>query len=138
MNKAKITVIPVILISIFILTCCSTVPATPDHSTETDVKIIDSAEDILYAYQKNFADGTATLNIIPVDLTQELYDNYDRLQEEGNKKAPILLREYAVTDTVYFDYDSGYSIVWEKGSGEVRIEETDIEEWEEFRQKQHK
>ena len=71
-------------------------------------------------------------------LVQELYDKYDTLKEENAEHLPIQIREYAVTDTVYFDYDTDYSIVWDKKTGDVRIEQTDITERDEFMQKQHK
>lgn len=98
---------------------------------------LDSARD-LYSYQYNFSKGTTLLNIIPVTLVQDVYDNYDELQDSGSEYAPISLREYAVINTVYLDYDTDCSIVWNKDSGEVYIEQTVVADREEYKQKQHK
>lgn len=92
----------------------------------------------LYGYQMNYANGTATLNIIPETMVKDLYDNFDGLMAADAEHLPLQIREYAVTDTVYFDYDTDCSIVWDKKSGDVRIEHTDTTESDEFMQKQHK
>ena len=107
-------------------------------SDEPETHEEDSSIEALYGYQLNFSKGTATLNIIPETMVQELYDKYDVLKEENAGHLPIQIREYAVTDTVYFDYDTDCSIVWDKKTGDVRIEQTDIIARDEFMQKQHK
>ena len=97
-----------------------------------------SSVDSLYGYQYNYSKGTALLNIIPADMLKDVYDNYDDLKESGNKYVPISLREYAAINTVYLDYDTDYSIVWNKDTDDVRIEKTVIADREEYKQKQHK
>lgn len=102
-----------------------------------DSKVLDSADN-LYGYQLNYSNGTALLNIIPVDMVKDVYDNYDQLTEANYEKAPVMLREYAVTNTVYLDYDTDCSIVWEKDTGAVTIQKTDVAEREAYREKAHK
>lgn len=104
---------------------------------ETEVEIVDDIES-LYSYQLNYANGTATLNIIPVPMAEYLYDNYEKMKAEGRDHLPTMLREYAATNTVYFDYDTDTSIVWNKDTGSVIIAPTDVEEREAFKEKQHK
>ena len=96
------------------------------------------AAETLYSFQKNYANGTALLNLIPVEMVRQVYDNYEELLRAGIPQAPVLLREYAVTETVYLDYDTDCSIVWDKQTGDVRIEKTEVAERESFREKAHK
>ena len=96
------------------------------------------AAETLYSFQKNYANGTALLNLIPVEMVRQVYDNYEELLRAGIPQAPVLLREYAVTETVYLDYDTDCSIVWDKQTGDVRIEKTEVAEREAFREKAHK
>ena len=92
----------------------------------------------LYGYQLNYANGTATLNLIPEVMVKDLYDNFDELTTAKTEHLPLQIRKYAVTDTVYFDYDTDCSIVWDKKTEDVHIEHTDIVERDDFMQKQHK
>ena len=96
------------------------------------------AAETLYSFQKNYANGTALLNLIPVEMVRQVYDNYEELLRAGIPQAPVLLREYAVTETVYLDYDTDCSIVWDKQTGDVRIEKTEVAEREAFREHAHK
>ena len=121
----------VLIVCIVMFVGCSRPVRSPEKNT------LDSAKD-LYSYQYNFSKGTALLNIIPSTLVQNVYDNYDELKDFGSGYAPISLREYAVINTVYLDYDTDCSIVWNKDSGEVYIEQTVIADREEYKQKQHK
>lgn len=104
---------------------------------ETEVEIVDDIEN-LYSYQLNYSNGTAQLNIIPTPMAENLYDNYEKMKAEGRNHLPIMIREYAATNMVYFDYDTDSSIVWNKDTGSVTIARTDIEEREAFKEKQHK
>lgn len=92
----------------------------------------------LYDYQYNYSKGTALLLEIPYVMVENIYDNYDLLSENSIEKAPIMLREYAGTNTVYLDYDSDYSIVWSKNDNSVTIEDTDIIAREDYKLKAHK
>lgn len=92
----------------------------------------------LYANQLNFSNGIAQTNLIPVADVEELYNHYDDIEGTAIEEAPILLREYAETNEVYFDYATDFSIKWEKDTGNITIEPTDTAEREEFRQKAHK
>lgn len=96
------------------------------------------AVDNLYSIQSNYSQGVAPLIEIPPMWAQELYDNFDAIIESGDANAPISLREYAVTNVVYFDYDDDYSVVWDKNNDSVSIEPTDVEEREAFKEKMHK
>ena len=53
-------------------------------------------------------------------------------------KAPIMLREYVDPSIVYFDYDTDYSIIWNKDTGDITIDKTDTDAREDYKQKQHK
>lgn len=92
----------------------------------------------LYDYQYNYSEGTALLLEIPYVMVENIYNNYDLLTENKIEKAPIMLREYACTNTVYLDYDSDYSIVWSKNDNSVTIEDTDIIAREDYKLKAHK
>lgn len=92
----------------------------------------------LYDYQYNYSKGTALLLEIPYVMAENIYNNYDLLTENKIEKAPIMLREYAGTNTVYLDYDSDYSIVWSKNDNSVTIEDTDIIAREDYKLKAHK
>ena len=135
-SKNLIIASVLLMLCIFLLAGCRAI----SNRYETIEIETGSSDDVeaLYGYQLNFSKGTATLNIIPETMVQELYDKYDTLKEKNAGHLPIQIREYAVTDTVYFDYDTDCSIVWDKKTGDVRIEQTDITERDEFMQKQHK
>ena len=143
-SKKLITASVLLMLCIFLLAGCraisnryETIEIETGSSDETD-RQEDSSVEALYGYQLNYSKGTATLNIIPETMVQELYDKYDVFKEKNVGHLPIQIREYAVTDTVYFDYDTDCSIVWDKKTGDVRIEQTDITGRDEFMQKQHK
>lgn len=106
-------------------------------ASEGDISLDDALEQ-LDAIQQNYAQGTAPLNIIPVPLVQAVYDNYDAIEADPPANAPISLREYAATDEVFFDYSTDYSIKWEKQTGNITVEQTDVQEREDFKQKAHK
>ena len=135
-SKNLIIASVLLMLCIFLLVGCRAI-SNRYETIEIETGLSDDVE-ALYGYQLNFSKGTATLNIIPETMVQELYDKYDTLKEENAGHLPIQIREYAVTDTVYFDYDTDCSIVWDKKTGDVRIEQTDITERDEFMQKQHK
>ena len=135
-GKNLIAASVLLILCIFLLAGCRAI-SNRYETIEIETSSSDDVE-ALYGYQLNFSKGTATLNIIPETMVQELYDKYDELKEKNVGHLPIQIREYAVTDTVYFDYDTDCSIVWDKETGDVRIEQTDITERDEFMQKQHK
>lgn len=113
-------------------------PAKEETAENTsDADVADALEN-LYSIQLNYSQGTAPLMEIPAAFAETLYDNYDKIIESGADNAPIMLREYAATNEVFFDYDTDYSIKWEKDTGLVSVEETDVKEREEFKQKAHK
>lgn len=128
-----ITVLAALLIFISIILSTCAIKKSPDSKT----RIINSVES-LYSYQYNYSKGTATLNIIPVDIVKDVYDNYEELQKTQNPLIPISLREYAAINTVYFDYATDCSIVWDKDTDDIRIEKTVISDREEYKEKQHK
>lgn len=97
-----------------------------------------AALDDLYANQNAYANGTATMNIIPSTTVETVYNDWDAILESNNENAPISLREYVDPDIVYFDYDTDWSIKWDKESGDVMVEQTDIDAREDYKQKQHK
>lgn len=92
----------------------------------------------LYSIQANYAQGTAPMIEIPPVWAEELYNNADLIIGSDIEGAPIMLREYAATNVVYFDYDDDFSVVWDKDNNSVTVEATDTAEREEFKQKQHK
>ena len=94
--------------------------------------------DRLYDYQYNYSEGTALLLEIPYVMVENIYNNYDLLTENKIEKTPIMLREYAGTNTVYLDYASDYSIVWNKNDNSVTIEDTDVIAREDYKLKAHK
>lgn len=121
-----------------------------DPSTETIEEVAEGtenselSEDViaavndLYSVQINYSNGTAPLNIIPTTTVEAVYDNYDAIVEAGIKEAPISLREYVDPSIVYFDYDTDYSIKWNKDENDVTVEETNVEEREDYKQKEHR
>ena len=111
-----------------------------DTSSASQILDEDLMADVerLYDYQYNYSKGTALLLEIPYVMVENIYDNYDLLSENSIEKAPIMLREYAGTNTVYLDYDSNLSIVWSKNDNSVTIEDTDIIAREDYKLKAHK
>lgn len=113
-----------------------------EETEETEVatlseQTLDALEN-LYSIQGNYANGMAPLIEIPSVWTKDLYDNWDAIEVAQVDNAPMLLREYALTDMVYFDYDTDYSVVWDKKNDSVMVEPTDTQERDEFMQKEHK
>lgn len=92
----------------------------------------------LYATQINYSNGTAPLNIIPTTTVEIIYDNWDAIEASDIAEAPISLREYVNPSIVYLDYESGYSVKWNKDENDVTVEETNIQDREDYKQKQHK
>lgn len=144
MRKTIITLL-ITSLCIFSLTACGKAnEATTDTITNDmpeSTELSDATKDALdnlYSIQANYASGVAPLIEIPPAYCEELYNNYDAISKANTTQAPIQLREYAATDTVYFDYDDDYSVVWDKKNNSVTVQQTDIEEREEFKQKQHK
>ena len=131
MSQLRVLLIAV-LISVMTLGGCSLMERSSSGNN-----IYDSVNN-LYSYQYNYSTGTALLNIIPAMMVQDVYDNYDELKDSGNAFIPISLREYAAINTVYLDYDTDCSIVWNKNTDDVHIEKTVIADREDYRQKQHK
>ena len=104
-------------------------------------KLSDEAKDAvdnLYSIQANYAQGVAPLIEIPPMWAEELYNNADAIVGTDMEGAPISLREYAVTNVVYFDYADDYSVVWDKNNNSVTVEPTDTVERDDFAQKAHK
>lgn len=99
---------------------------------------VNAALDDLYSMQINYSNGTAPLVIIPTVTVEQVYDNWDDIMEAELDNAPILLREYVEPSIVYFDYESGYSIKWNKDENDVVVEATDIEARDDYMQKAHK
>ena len=131
MRRLLVTVIAV-LIGIMALAGCSRIRGSISGSDAYD-----SVKN-LYSYQYNYSTGTALLNIIPPRMVQDVYDNYDELRDSGDVLVPISLREYAAINTVYLDYDTNCSIVWNKNTDDVHLERTVIADREEYKQKQHR
>lgn len=127
------------IINIVIAALCiaTLVGCGSNKKTQLSNETIDAIEN-LYSYQLNYSNGVASLVEIPYVFAEEMYNNYDSIISLGNEHAPIGLREYAVTNTVYFDYDTDYSVVWNKNTNSISIEKTDINEREAFKEKQHK
>lgn len=92
----------------------------------------------LNSIQANYATGVAPLIEIPPVWAEEIYNNADDIIGTDIEGAPIQLREYAVTNTVYFDYADDFSVVWNKDAGSVSVEPTDTAEREAFKEKMHK
>lgn len=132
--KKKYIAILTVLMLIFSLTGCNNTSKDTTSISETTKDAIEN----LYSIQENFSNGVNPLMEIPVAWTQEVYDNADDILNQNIDHAPIMLREYAAINTVYFDYDSDYSVVWDKNNNSVHIEATDTAERDEFSQKQHK
>lgn len=121
-------------------TATETETVNTDEGTEEtalEESVIASMND-LYAMQLNYSNGTATLNIIPTTTVEAVYDNWDVIETSDIAEAPISLREYVDPSIVYFDYESGYSVKWNKDEHDVTIEETNIQDREDYKQKQHK
>ena len=134
--KKNICIILITLICLIAVLGCNN---KENDVTSSDISAMtQDAINNLYSIQLNYSQGTAPLNEIPVSFAESLYNDYDIVINAGIKEAPIMLREYAATNTVYFDYDTDYSIVWDKNAGSVLVEKTDVTERENFKQKQHK
>ena len=106
----------------------------PDTYTEQDIDSVNN----LYDFQRSFAAGTNMLIEIPPDMAEDLYNNYEVMKADDVAHLPTLLREYAVTNTVYFDYDSGVSVVYDRTNHRVSLEKTDIDEMNNYMEKEHK
>ena len=133
--RKMLTISAIVALLVFSAIILSTCAIRENPSSKT--RIYDSVES-LYSYQYNYSKGTATLNIIPTDMVKDVYDNYEELQKTQNPLIPISLREYAAINTVYLDYATDYSIVWDKDTDDVHIEKTVIADREEYKEKQHK
>lgn len=148
-----IALLATVILSSFLLSGCgeNTVAANslPDETTEAIVDMpsdgagvlseeVTDALGNLNSVQINYAQGTAPLNIIPDVMVKTVYDNWDDIVRIGDESAPISLREYVDPEVVYFDYDTDYSIKWEKATGNVTVEQTDINAREDYKQKMHK
>lgn len=107
------------------------------ESEELSTETIDAIEE-LYSVQINYSNGTAPLNIIPSVVCQNVYDNWDAIEASDNDKAPVMLREYVEPEVVFFDYDTDYSIKWNKETGDVMVDKTDVAAREDYKQKSHK
>lgn len=96
-----------------------------EPSEEISAELLDAMEN-LYSAAQNFGSGVAQMNEIPVVYAQQMYDNGDVLigMEEH---APILIREYAETQEVYFDYANDVSVKWDKNTDQLTLENTDTE-----------
>lgn len=125
------------LISVFIMGCTKREASEPVETGELTKEVKDSVEE-LYSVQINYANGTAPLNIIPSVVCQNVYDNWDAIEATKSDMVPIMLREYVDPDIVFFDYDTEYSIKWNKETGDVMVEKTDIDAREDYKQKEHK
>lgn len=141
----KFSIIKGILVVSILLTFIGCGAKDANNSSEasdsTTVVLSDevlAAIDDLNAVQLNYSNGTAPLNIIPFVTVETIYNSWDDIVSSGNAKAPIMLREYVDPAAVYLDYDTDYSIIWYKDSGDVVVEPTDVTAREEFKQKQHK
>lgn len=109
-----------------------------DEAKEVLSDEVNEALNELDAIQTNYANGTAPLIEIPVPFAEVLYNNWDMIERESPENAPILLREYVEPSIVYFDYESGYSVKWNKDENSVSVEKTDMEAHEDYKQKAHK
>lgn len=128
--KAKIITCLTAIVLVVTLFGCSKKTTVPDE--------VKSAIDDLYAISVNFEQGIATLNIIPTETVQLIYDNWDDIVSLDIKEAPISLREYVEPSIVYLDYDNDISIKWEKDEMNVTVEKTDIDAREDYKNKMHK
>lgn len=118
--------------------CLATLMGCGEKKTSTlSAEAMDAITN-LDSIQANYAAGTAPMIEIPTAWAEELYNNADDIIGSDVAGAPILLREYAVTNVVYYDYSDDYSVVWDKNTGSVTVEPTDTAERDDFMQKQHK
>ena len=108
-----------------------------DELAEIDEYVLGTL-DSLYSYQYNFAQGYALLIEIPPEMVETAVENSDAISNMGYEKAPVLIREYPGDNTVYLDYDSGYSIVLRRDENSVNIEASNSDDINAYLQKQHK
>ncbi len=106
-----------------------------EENTDVSEDTLISAE-TLYDIQYNYSNGTAPLIEIPYIMVEDVYYNYGALITSSCEYAPILIREYAQTGIVYLDYESGYSIKWDKNDNSVFVEETDTSERDAYAEKE--
>lgn len=128
--KKKMIIGLTVIVFVVSLFGCSSKPTISDE--------VKSAIDDLYAISVNFEQGISTLNIIPTETVQLVYDNWDDIVSLNIKEAPISLREYVEPSIVYLDYDNDISIKWEKDEMNVTVEKTDIDAREDYKNKMHK
>ena len=129
-NKKLLIPLLSLIFTIGLIGCAS---KTTSISAETK-----DAIDNLNSIQANYASGVAPLIEIPPVWAEEIYNNADTIVGSDIEGAPIQLREYAVTNTVYFDYSDDFSVVWDKNTNSVSVEPTDTAEREAFKEKMHK
>ena len=147
MKMNKLMCITAIFSAVCVLSGCSSkVEDITNTIVDADLSSIEAgitsqmteAIDELYATQLNYSNGVAQLNIIPDVTVKVIYDNWDTIADAKLDKAPIMLREYVDPSIVYFDYDTDYSIIWNKDTGDITIDKTDTDAREDYKQKQHK
>ncbi len=123
--------------SLLTIVCIMSLVGCGKKAAALSPETMDAIEN-LNSIQASYSTGIAPLIEIPVAWAEEIYNNADDIIGSDIEGAPISLREYAVTNVVYFDYADDFSAVWDKNNGNVTIEPTDIDEREAFKEKMHK